>query len=51
MVITVGGVKRLTPVMMDRIQNYYGLAVRNNHDLKSVQNAMGNIWAIYHHVI
>ena len=31
----VGGVKRLTLVMMDRIQNYYGLAVRNNHDLKS----------------
>ena len=35
-------------VMMDRIENYYGLAVHNNHDLKSVQNA---IWAIYHHVI
>ena len=34
-------------VMMYRIQNY-GLAVYNNHDLKSVQNA---IWAIYHHVI
>ena len=45
---TVGWSKHLMLVMMDRIQNYYGLAVHNNHDLKSVQNA---IWAIYHHVI
>ena len=35
-------------VMMDCIHNYYGLAVHNNHDLKSVQN---DIWPIYHHVI
>ena len=26
--------------MMDRIQYYNGLAVHNNHDLKSVQNAV-----------
>ena len=45
---TVGRSKHLMLVMMDRIHNYYGLAVHNNHDLKSIQNA---IWAIYHHVI
>ena len=35
-------------VMMDYIQNYYGVAVHNNHDLEIVQNA---ICAIFHHVI
>ena len=31
--------------MTDRIQNYYGQAIRNNNDLESMQKG---IWAIFH---
>ena len=46
---TAGGKGRLTDVIIDKIQNYYGEAIRNNSgDLNSMKNA---IWAIYNHMI
>ena len=35
---SVGGPKRLTDLMIDRIQNYYGQAIRNNNDLEYLGN-------------
>lgn len=46
---TVGGKGRLTDKVIDKIQNYYGNAIRRNAgDLKQMKN---DIWAIYHHMI
>jgi len=45
----VGGIGRLTDAKIDRIQTYYGYAIRNNkHDEKLIQDA---IWAIFYHTI
>ena len=44
---TAGGQGHLTNVMIDKIQNYYGQAIRNNQDLYSMKNA---IWTIFYHV-
>ena len=45
----VGGKGRLTKEKIDKIQNYYGMAIRNNpEDLAKMQN---DIWAIFHHMI
>ena len=45
----VDGKGRLTKVQIDKMQNYYGMAIRKNSDnLKGMQN---DIWAIYHHMI
>ena len=46
---TVGGKGRLTNVVIDSFQNYYGNAVRNNPNcLITMKNA---VWAIYYHSI
>ena len=46
---TVGGVGRLTDKIIDKIQNFYGQAIRNNSgDKESMEN---DIWAIYMHMI
>ena len=46
---TVGGHGRVTDVVIDSIQNYYGLAIRNNlGNVKAMENA---IWAIFFHMI
>ena len=46
---TVGGKGRLTDNMIDRMQNYFGEAIRNNAgDIDAMGTA---IWAIYHHII
>ena len=45
---TAGGRGRLTDVMIDKLQNYYCQAIRNNQDLESMKNA---IWAIFYHII
>ena len=46
---TVGGTNRLTDKVLDKIQNYYGQAIRNNvGDLEMMRN---DIWAIYKHMI
>ena len=37
----VGGTKRLTDLMIDHIQNYYGQAIRNNNEVESMQNPLG----------
>ena len=45
----VGGRGRLTDLFVDKLQNYYGAAIRNNpSNLQGMQDA---IWAIYHHCI
>ena len=45
----VGGAGRLTDVVIDRIQTYYGYAIRNNKgDTGKIIEA---IWAIYYHTI
>ena len=45
----VGGKGRLTDAFVDKLQNYYGSAIRNNSsNLKGMQDA---IWAIFHHCI
>ena len=45
----VGGKGRLTDAFIDRLQNYYGAAIRNNiGNLKEMENS---IWAIYYHSI
>ena len=47
--LSVGGARRLTDAYMDRIQNYYGAAIRNNPgNLHNMENA---VWAIYYHCI
>ena len=39
-----GGAKRLTDAMVDRLQNYYGLAIRNNkNDLPKMQKAVYSV--------
>ena len=46
---TVGGTNRLTDEVIDKIQNFYGQAIRNNcGDLEGMKN---DIWAIYGHMI
>ena len=46
---TVGGTNHLTVKVIDKIQNYYGQAIRNNvGDLEMMRN---DIWAIYKHMI
>ena len=45
----IGGPGRLTDALIDKIQNYYGAAIRNNPgNLQSMENA---VWAIYYHCI
>ena len=44
---TIGGKGRLTDVIIDKIQNYYGQAIRDNDSLVNMQNA---VRAIYHHM-
>ena len=45
----VGGAGRLTDVIVDQIQTYYGYAIRNNKGkMDEIKNA---IWAIYYHMI
>ena len=45
----VGGKGRPSDKVIDRIQNYYGKAIRNNPgDLKGMRN---HVWAIYNHMI
>lgn len=47
--IRIGGSGRLTDALMDKIQNYYGAAIRNNPgNLQNMENA---VWAIYYHCI
>ncbi|KAJ4444118.1 hypothetical protein ANN_05907 [Periplaneta americana] len=43
----VGGSKRLTDGMIDKLQNYYGQAIRNN--LHSLQDMRSAVWATYFH--
>ena len=45
---SVGGAGRLTDAFIDRIQNNYGEAIRNNNDVLSMKTA---IRAIYEHMI
>ena len=46
---TVGGKGRLTKVVIDKLQNYYGAAIRQNvGNLRIMQDA---IWAIFYHTI
>ena len=45
----VSGKGRLTDVMINRIQNYFGQCIRNNKgNLQGMQN---DIWAIFKHMI
>ena len=45
----VGGKGRLTDQVIDKIQNYYGEAIRNNaENIELMETA---IWAIFHHMI
>lgn len=46
---TGGGVCRLTDAVVDKIQTYYGYAIRNNKD--NTKNIINAIWAIYYHMI
>lgn len=47
--VGVGGRGRLTDAFVDKLQNYYGSAIRNNSsNLQGMQDA---IWAIFHHCI
>ena len=44
-----GGKGRLTDAFIDKLQNYYGPAIRNNiGNLTEIENS---IWAIYYHSI
>ena len=46
---TVGGKGRLTKVVNDKLQNYYGAAIRQNvGNLRKMQDA---VWAIFYHTI
>ena len=46
---TVGGKGRLTKVVIDMLQNYYGAAIRQNvGNLRIMQDA---IWAIFYHTV
>ena len=46
---TVGGKDRLTKLVTDKLQNYYGAAIRQNvGNLRIMQDA---IWAIFYHTI
>ena len=45
---TIGDRGRLSDVIIDKIQNYYGQAIRDNNNLSNMQNAT---WAIYQHMI
>ena len=45
----VGGTGRLTDVIVDQIQTYYGYSIRNN--LGDVENISNAIWAIFFHLI
>lgn len=45
----VGGRNRLTDSAIDKIQRYYGLAIRNNTN--SLQMMKKAVWAIYFHLI
>ena len=45
---TVGGVNRLTDKIIQKFQNYYGLAIRRNTTLQGMQDA---IWAVFDHLI
>lgn len=42
-----GGKNRLTDVQIDRIRNYYGLAIRRNK--ANTENMHNEEWAIYYH--
>ena len=43
----VDGTNRLTDKIVEKIQNYYGQAIRNNTGDK--ESMINNIWAIYMH--
>ena len=46
---TVGGKGRLTKVVIHKLQNYYGVAIRQNvGSLRTMQDA---IWTIFYHPI
>ena len=46
---TVGGKDRLTKLVTDKLQNYYGAAIRQNvGNLRITQDA---IWAIFYHTV
>ena len=45
----VGGKGRLTESVTNSMQNYYGLAIRNNKG--NLQGMKNSIWAIYYHMI
>ena len=46
---TVGGKDRLTKVVIDKLENYYGAAIRGNvGNLRIMQDA---IWAIFYHIL
>lgn len=42
-----GGRKRLSDTQIDKLQNYYGLAIRRG--VTSVEEMKRNIWATYFH--
>ena len=45
---TIGGAGRLTKTTIDKLQVYYGKAIRNNsHDLQAMKNVVMEIW---HHM-
>ena len=46
---SVGGKGRLTDAIIDKIQGYYGKAIRSN--IGNLDGMCKAIWAIYHHVI
>ena len=42
---SIGGSGRLTKTTVDKLQVYYGKAIRNNsHDLQAMKNAVMEIW-------
>ena len=46
---SVGGAGRLKGVICDKMQNYFGEAIKNNvGDVEAMRNA---VWAIYYHMI
>ncbi|KAJ4449515.1 hypothetical protein ANN_00915 [Periplaneta americana] len=45
----ISGKNRLTDSAIDRLQNYYGLAIRQNVD--SVENLKKAVWAVYFHTL
>ena len=45
----VGGQGRLTDLMCDKFQTYYGYAIRNNKE--DTEKMISAIWAIYYHSI